>query len=63
MFSRNIRKFSSCCYNEPFIFGPITSTLFFGGLYTGIIIKTVTNSHLIIKEDLKIIKDEIKSKK
>lgn len=28
-----VRSFSSCNYNQPFLFGPMFSSLFFGGFF------------------------------
>lgn len=66
MFSRNIlkfknvRKFSSCSYDKPFLFGPVFSSFFFGWLYTGILISNITKSHMILKTDIENLNKEIK---
>jgi hypothetical protein len=57
-FPTNKRMFS-CNYNEPMLFGPMFSSFFFGGVFTSMIMGTITSSHVAIKQDLDEIKKEL----
>lgn len=59
-FSSRNRSFS-CNYEKPFMFGPMFSSLFFGGLYTYMILGTIIGSNdnvkYIIDQNIKIEKE------
>ncbi len=57
---KNVRKYSSCNYDEPLVFGPMFSAFFFGGLYTGLLMGTVKSSHNILLEKLEKIDAQVK---
>jgi hypothetical protein len=52
--SNNIsnKRYFSCKYDPPFIFGPLMSSMFFGFLYSGFIMKTISSSHYLLEEKL-----------
>jgi hypothetical protein len=60
---KNVRKFSSCIYDKPFLFGPEFSTFFFGLLYTGFLMANITKSHMILKTEIENLNKEIKENK
>lgn len=67
MFSRNFknifknsRKYSTCKYDEPFLFGPSFSSFFFGGIYTFFLVSNIRDSYYFIKNDTENLKKEIK---
>jgi hypothetical protein len=60
---KSYRKFSSCNYDSPILFGPMMSSIFFGGIYSYIILENVATSHIILKKELEDIRKELELNK
>jgi len=67
MFSRNFknilknsRKYSTCNYDDPILFGPAFSSFFFGGIYTFFLISNIRQSYYFLKNDTENLQKEIK---